>query len=158
MGTVHSRMIEYLTSVGIPFEEIEHPPVASAEEYSRVVGSALDRQAKALLLRRYRRSGGKDWVMHSLPGDQQGDLGALAQPLEAKRLRLATADELKDATGCGFGELPSLGAIFGLPLSMDARLLAHDQIFLGAGRLDRSVILNPNNLKDAEAPIIVSTT
>lgn len=158
MDTVHGRVIEYLTSTGIPFEQIEHPPAASAEEYSRVVGSALDEQAKALLLRRYRRSGRKDLVVHSLPGDQRGVLDALALPLEAKRLRLATADELTGATGCSIGELPSIGSIFGLPLSMDGRLLAHDRVYLCAGRLDRSVILDPNDLKKIEDPIIVPTT
>jgi Ala-tRNA(Pro) deacylase len=155
MSIVHGRIIEYLTSTETPFEEIEHPPAASAEEYSRVVGSALDEQAKALLLRRQRRSGGKDFVIHSLPGDQRADFGTLAQPLEAKRLRLATADELREATGCNFGELPSIGSIFGLSLSLDVRLLGRDRIFFNAGRLDRSVVLDPNDLKELEKPIIV---
>ena len=158
MTTVHQRFIEHLISSGIPFEEIEHPPVAAAEEYSRAVGSSLDKQAKALLLRRYRRSGGKDLVVHSLPGDQRGDLGVLTEPLDAKRLRLATASELKAATGCDFGELPSIGSIFGLPLSMDERLLGHDKIFIGAGRLDRSVILSPDDFRRHEVPIIVPIT
>lgn len=158
MSTVHRRVIEYLTSSQISFEEIKHPPAASAEEYSRVVGSALHEQAKALLLRRYRLSGGKDFIIHSLPGDQRGELDALTVPLQAKRLRLANADELKDATGCSFGELPSIGTIFGLPLSVDARLLTQHRVFFNAGRLDRSVVLNPNDLKDLEAPIVVSDT
>ncbi len=157
MDTVHHRVIAYLTASAIPFEEIHHPPVGSAEEYSRVVGSALDKQAKALLLRRYRRAGGKDLVLHSLPGDRRGDLEALAVPLEAKRLRLATTDELKAATGCNWGELPSIGSIFGLPLSVDERLLAHARVYLCAGRLDRSVVLDPHDLKAVEAPIIVPT-
>ena len=90
--------------------------------------------------------------------DQRGDLEALATPLDAKRLRLATADELKAATGCNWGELPSIGSIFGLPLSVDERLLTHDRVFLCAGRLDRSVVLDPNDLIVLETPIIVSTS
>jgi len=156
MSTAHSRVIEFLTTSEIPFEEIEHPPAASAEEYSRVVGSALHEQAKALLLRRYRRAGGKDLVIHSLPGDARGDLNALTEPLEAKRLRLASVDELKEATGCGFGELPSIGSIFGITLSIDARLLDQDRVFFNAGRLDRSVVLNPKDLSAVEAPIVVT--
>jgi Ala-tRNA(Pro) deacylase len=155
MATPYEAIIEYFTSKNIPFEEIEHPPAASAEEYSRVVGSALQEQAKALLLRRYRRGGGKDLVIYSLPGDQRGELDALAGPLEAKRLRMASEDELKEATGLNFGELPSVGSIFGIPLSMDARLLEQDRIFFNAGRLDRSVVLDPKVLKDLEDPIII---
>jgi Ala-tRNA(Pro) deacylase len=156
-STVHERLIDYLTANGIRYREIEHPPAASAEEYSRIVGSALHEQAKALLLRRYRRTGAKDLLIHSLPGDQRSDLAALAEPLEAKRLRLATAEELKQATGCKFGELPSVGSIFGLPLSMDARLLTQQRIFFNSGRLDRSVVLDPRDLESVESPIVISS-
>ncbi len=156
MSTAHHRVIEYLTTAGIPFEEIEHPPAASAEEYSRIVGSELHQQAKALLVRRYKRAGGKDLVIHSLPGDARGDLEKLAEALEAKRLRLASTDELKAATGCDFGELPSIGSIFGLPLSVDARLLEQERVFFNAGRLDRSVVLNFNDVTKTETPIVVS--
>jgi Ala-tRNA(Pro) deacylase len=156
MTAAYHRITEYLRERGVPFEEIEHPPAASAEEYSRIVGSQLHEQAKALLLRRYRLAGGKDLVIHSLPGDQRGDLDALAGPLEAKRLRMASADELREATGCGFGELPSIGSVFGLPLSMDARLLAQKRIYFNAGVLDRSVVLDPNDLKELESPIVVT--
>lgn len=155
MSSAHDRVIEYLNSAGISYEEIEHPPAASAEEYSRIVGSALQEQAKALLIRRYRREGGKDLVIHSLPGDARGDLEALAEPLAAKRLRLASVAELKAATGCDFGELPSIGSIFELPLSVDARLLAQERVFFNAGRLDRSVVLDLNDVTAVEKPIVV---
>lgn len=156
MSSNYKRIIAYLTDAQVPFEEIQHPPAASAEEYSRVVGSRLPEQAKALLLRRYRSGGGKDLVLHSLPGDQRGDLQALAPGLAAKRLRFATADELKAATGCRFGELPSIGSVFGLPLSLDERLLSQRRIFFNAGRLDRSVVLDPNTLCRIEQAIVVA--
>lgn len=156
MNTTYHRLIEHLNASGTPFEEITHAPAASAEEYSRTVGSALADQAKTLLLRRYRRAGGKDLVLHSLPGDTRAELDALAGPLDAKRLRLATADELDASTGRGFGELPPVGSIFDLPLSLDERLLARDRIFFNAGRLDRSVVLNPKDLCSLERPTIIS--
>ncbi|MDH6486638.1 YbaK/EbsC family protein [Streptomyces sp. SAI-127] len=156
MSEVYHRLVDHLRNNGVPFQEIEHPPAASAEEYRRVVGSALHEQAKALLLRRHRRGGGKDLLIHVLPGDQRGDLDALAGPLEAKRLRMARGGELREATGCSFGELPSVGSVFGLPLSMDARLLAQKRIFFNAGVLDRSVILDPKDLEAVESPIVVT--
>jgi Ala-tRNA(Pro) deacylase len=155
MSSPHDRVIAYLTDAGIPFEVVEHPPAASAEEYSRIVGSQLQQQAKALLLRRYKREGGKDLIIHALPGDARGDLGELAGPLQAKRLRLASVDELEAATGCHFGELPSIGSIFGLPLSIDARLLEQDRVFFNAGRLDRSVVVDLNEVSKIETPIVV---
>ncbi|WP_181412109.1 YbaK/EbsC family protein [Streptomyces griseorubiginosus] len=158
MNEAHHRLIDHFTRHDVRFEEIEHPTAASAEEYSRVVGSALHEQAKALLLRRHRREGGKDLVIHSLPGDQRADLDALADALAAKRLRMASADELKEATGCNFGELPSVGSIFGLPLSMDVRLLEQSRIFFNAGVLDRSVILAPHDLQALESPLVVTPT
>src|SRR5689334_20261566 len=137
---------------GVPFVEISHPPAASAADYHGVVGSRLAQQAKALLLRRYRASGAKDYVIHALPGDKSADLDALRTATESARVRLATPEELVRVTGCRFGELPPVGSIFGVELVLDDRLLGESELYFNACRLDRSFIVSPDALRALERP------
>jgi Ala-tRNA(Pro) deacylase len=150
----HAALRAHLLDHDTPFREIQHPPAASALEYHQVVGSRLTQQAKALLCRRYRDDGGKDYVIYSLPGDAEADLGALAAA-SGGRLRLATRQELERQTGCRFGELPPVGSIFGCQLILDERLLAEDELYFNAARLDRSFVVAPADLLALEQPMIV---
>ncbi len=150
----YERLVDRFVTTGTPFREIDHPPADTAAAYHEVVGSRLAQQAKALLLRRY-RADGRDYLIHALPGDRSADLGSLAAAVGAVRLRLATARELHEATGCRFGELPPVGSVFGVALSLDDRLLAEPELYFNAGRLDRSFVVEPEHLRALERPVIV---
>jgi Ala-tRNA(Pro) deacylase len=147
---------QLLAASGTPFRELEHPPAASAAEYHGVVGSRLTQQAKALFLRRYRRDGGKDYVVFALPGDCVADLDELGSTAAGSRIRLATEDELHRSTGCRFGELPPVGSIFGAELILDERLLDETELYFNACRLDRSFIVSASDLVTLEQPTIHS--
>ncbi len=134
-----------------PYREIEHPPAASALEYHGIVGSRLEQQAKALLLRRYRADGGKDYLVYALPGNAEADLDALQRATGSSRLRLATRAELSEQTGCRFGELPAVGSVFGCELVLDERLLHEPELYFNAGRLDRSFVIEPARPRRARA-------
>jgi hypothetical protein len=74
----------HLLTYDTPFREIEHRPAASALEYHQVVGSRLTQQANALLLRRYRDDGGKEYVIYSLPAAPKPTLTRCRQPPAAR--------------------------------------------------------------------------
>ena len=150
----YELLVDRFAAAGTPYREIEHPPAASAAAYHEVVGSRLAQQAKALLLRRYRPDG-RDYLIHTLPGDRSADLDSVAAAVGAVRLRLATARELQEATGCRFGELPPVGSVFGVALSIDERLLAEPEVYFNAGRLDRSFVVQPGHLRVLERPLVV---
>lgn len=61
-------------------------------------------------------------------------------------------EQLTDVTGCGFGELPPFGALFGVPLILDRDLLGEDEIYFNAGDLSTSIAMDPASLADLEAP------
>jgi Ala-tRNA(Pro) deacylase len=152
--TPYEALRAYFLSSGTPFEEITHPPAATAIDYHRIVGSRLEQQAKALLFRRYRRDGGKDYLVYVLPGDANADIEALRAATSSTRLRLASRAELEAQTGCSFGELPPVGSIFGAELVLDKRLLAEDRLFFNAGSLDRSFVVAPADLIALERPTL----
>jgi Ala-tRNA(Pro) deacylase len=137
------------------FREVSHPQAASARDYHRIVGSRLSQQAKALLFRRYRGDGSKDYLVHALPGDAEADVDALAAATSSESLRLATRAELEQQTGCRFGELPPVGSIFDCELVVDERLLAEDELYFNAARLDRSFVVRPEQLLALEQPTIL---
>jgi Ala-tRNA(Pro) deacylase len=151
----YAALRAHLLSHATPFREIQHPPAASALEYHQVVGSRLAQQAKALLCRRYRDDGGKDYVIYSLPGDAEADLDAVSAIAGSARLRLATRQELERQTGCRFGELPPVASIFGCELILDERLVSEDELYFNAARLDRSFVVAPADLVALEQPMIV---
>jgi Ala-tRNA(Pro) deacylase len=151
----YAALRAHLLRHDIPFREIQHPPAASALEYHQVVGSRLAQQAKALLVRRYRDDGGKDYVIYALPGDAEADLDAVSAAASSVRLRLATRQELERQTGCRFGELPPVGSIFGCELILDERLIAEGELYFNAARLDRSFVVAPADLIALERPMIV---
>src|SRR6266540_6211602 len=65
-------------------------------------------------------------------------------------VRLGSRDELREVTGCGFGELPPVGGLFGLPLLFDQDLLAEDELYFNAGSLTASMVVSPRALEALE--------
>lgn len=152
----HQALRERFATTATPYREITHAPAAAALDYHAIVGSRLEQQAKALLFRRYRSDGTKDYLVYALPGDAEADIDALRTVTASSRLRLATQAELEQQTGCRFGELPPLGSLFGCELVLDERLLSQPELYFNAGCLDRSFIVEPAHLVEVEQPRIFS--
>lgn len=149
----YARLKDHLHSHAISFEEIEHPPAASAEEYHNTVGTRYEQQAKALLVR-YKKGGQARFIVVALQAHKRADLEQVARLIGAQEIRLASKDQLKEVTGCSFGELPPLGKLFGLQLALDEDLMGEERIFFNACRLDRSISLAPRSLARMEEPIL----
>ena len=78
--------------------------------------------------------------------------------LKASTVRLATADQLLEVTGCRFGELPPFGKPFDVPLLLDRDLLDETEIYFNIGDLSRSLAVDPAALVALEAPILFRST
>ena len=152
----YQALRERFAATATPYREIRHAPAASARDYHAIVGSRLEQQAKALLFRRYRKDGTKDYLVYALPGNAEADIDALRAASASSRLRLATPAELEQQTGCRFGELPPLGSLFGCELVLDERLVGEPELYFNAGCLDRSFIVEPAHLVELEQPRIFS--
>lgn len=153
MDRVFDRLVKYLDDSKIPFESIEHPSAASAGDYQRIVGTRLEQQAKALFIR-YKKPGVKGFAIIAVAAQKQADLELIRKLLHANEIRLGSAEQLKEATGCNYGELPPFGKLFSLPLFFDRELLTEEKIFFNAGKLTASITLNPHHLVKIEEPIM----
>jgi Ala-tRNA(Pro) deacylase len=154
METVKDKVKKYFADNEVVYEEINHQPAGSAEEYHNTLGTRYEQQAKALFVR-YKKPGEKGFVVVALPAQKQANLTKICTAIKSKEVRLANAEQLKEITGCNFGELPPLGRIFGLKLLMDKDLLKEDKIYFNAGDLSYSIAIPAQVIEQLEQPILL---
>lgn len=153
MEEVKEKIKDYFDKNKLAYEEINHEPAGSAEEYHNTLGTRYEQQAKALFVR-YKKTGQKGFVVVALPAQKQADLNIIRALTRSKEVRLATEAQLKEVTGCNFGELPPLGKLFGLQLLMDEDLLKEEKIYFNAGDLSYSIAISPRLIEELEKPIL----
>lgn len=154
MEDVYSKLKAYFEKNNVLFREVKHAPGASAEEYHNALGCRYEQQLKCLLLKLYTNSG-EEFVILTVPAQKRADLELIKNVANAKKIRMATREELKEVTGCNFGELPPVGKIFNIRLFMDKDFLNEKEVFMNAGRVDISFVVNPHDLQKLENPTLI---
>jgi Ala-tRNA(Pro) deacylase len=117
-----------------------------------VLGTRYEQMPKAVFLR-YRDKDGEGFAILAVQANKRADLQRVARLLDARDVRLGTREQLREATGCEFGELPPVGGVFGLPLLFDHDLLTEGTVYFNAGSLTMSIAVDPNALDALEQPI-----
>ncbi len=143
---MNTLIIEYLSENNVPHKELKHEPVGNPVLYSEKIGSRLEQQAKALMLRCKTRKE-KYFIVVAMPANKRLSFNSIKSKIRGlKSIRLAEISDMKRITNCKPGELPPIGKLWGLPLYVDRELLKEDEIYFNAGRLDLSVIMDPKTL------------
>ena len=133
---VTERLERWLRERGARFRLLEHAPVFTSEEASRVRGTPIEAGAKALVLQ------ADDRVVHVvLPGHRRVDNARLRAVLGTRTLRFATREELFALTGCAPGAVPPFGNLFGLPVFLDEELAQREEIAFNAGGNAVSIVM-----------------
>ncbi|MBI4177304.1 MAG: YbaK/EbsC family protein [Candidatus Aenigmarchaeota archaeon] len=154
MVSVYDKIKNYFYVNKVSYREIKHTAGASVEDYHKALGCRWEQQLKCLLLKTYTDSR-EEFVVLTIPAQKRADLKSIKGALNAKKIRMATREELKSVTGCGFGELPPVGKIFGIKLLLDKDFLDEKEAFMNAGRVDVSFVVSPLDLQRLENPQIV---
>ncbi|OGG00743.1 hypothetical protein A3D78_01925 [Candidatus Gottesmanbacteria bacterium RIFCSPHIGHO2_02_FULL_39_14] len=151
--TTYQKLKQFYIDNQVTFREIEHAPGASAEEYHKALGCKYEQQLKCLLIKVYEQ--GKEYfAMVTIPAQKRADFEKLKQIFKAKRIRGATLDELRHITGCEYGEVPAAGKIFNIPLLLDNDFLNEQEVYMNAGIVTKSFVVNPQDLKRTEEPLM----
>ncbi len=154
MEEVYTKIKNYFSSNNITYREMKHAPGATAEQYHNAVGCRYEQQAKCLLVR-VKGTEGKYYAIVVIPAQKRLDLESLKASLNAKEVRMANKDELKNVTGCNFGEVPPLAKIFNLKLAMDKDFLKEKEMYMNAGKVDISFVVNPLDIQKLESPSMI---
>jgi len=151
MGSLEFRALkEFLVRSGIRFDVSEHVPVYTSEEAARVRGVELKTGVKALVLKTELGS----FVVGLVAADKKIDLKKLARVVGAKRLQLASAQEVLKLTGCEVGSVHPFGNLFDLPTYMDRSVLENDLVNFNAGLHTVSIQMRAKDLFKAIGPVV----
>ena len=133
---VTERLERWLRERGARFRLLEHAPVFTSEEASRVRGTPIEAGAKALVL-----LAGDQPAQVVVPGHRRVDNARVRAALGTRTLRFATPEELLALTGCVPGAVPPFGNLFGLPVLVDEELTQRDEIAFNAGSNSVSIVM-----------------
>jgi Ala-tRNA(Pro) deacylase len=146
--TTLERIREHLTGRSIAFREVHHAPTFTSEESAKARGEDLRIGGKALLMKV-----GDVFRLFVLSASLKADSAAIREKFGVRKIRFATADELKESTGLVPGSVPPFGPpILPFPLYADTSVTANEKIAFNAGSLEDSMILRVDDWLRAAQP------
>src|SRR5580704_11196478 len=139
---------QHLQSLAIDFREVHHAPTFTSEESAKARGEDLRIGGKALLMKT-----GEIFRLFVLSASLKADSAAIREKFGVRKIRFASAGELKELTGLVPGSVPPFGApILPFDLYADLSVTANDKIAFNAGSLEDSIILRVDDWLRAAHP------
>lgn len=136
-GEVLNSIRALLQREGVPFRELHHEPTRTSEDAARARGEPLEIGGKALLMKI-----GDHYALFVISAARKIDSAAIRRRLDTRKLRFATAEELREQTGLVSGDVPPFGEpILPFPLYADESLFENERIAFNAGSLTDSIIM-----------------
>lgn len=133
---------------GLAYETHEHPYAVTAQQVAAAEGRPGWQVAKPVFV-----WAGGELVMLVLPAPLEVDLGLVAAALHVERPRLATEAEFADRfPDCDTGAEPPFGALYDMPVYVDARLLEQPQITFSVGRHDQAATVATEDFMTVAMP------
>ncbi len=143
---VYQNVIEILRKDNISYELIEHEPVYTMEQAQHVVGGLMAEEVKVLLVRVYKSKKTFEHFLFIWSGDRKVDFKKIVGKISAKRIKLASPEEVKSTLGIDIGALTPFGYETSYPTVLDSTLLKQSKLHLNPGVHDKTIILHPNSL------------
>lgn len=140
-----------LDAAGVQYDTFTHESVRTSQEAAAIRGTKIEEGAKALVCHVDK----SHYVLAVLAAHRQADLGALREHLGARRVVLASPDEVLQQTGCAVGGIPPFGSCIGLPTYCDPSLSASERISFNAGLRTFSIAMPYAAYIAIEQPVIV---
>lgn len=152
MNPVLESIRRLLTDAGVPFREVRHEATYTSEESAKARGEELRTGGKALLL----KTDGQ-FRLFVLPADRKLDSAAVKRHLGVKKIRFATADELKELAGLVPGSVPPFGPpVLPLELFVDDAIRLNERIAFNAGSLTDSIVMATADYLAVAKPAVFS--
>jgi len=136
------KLLDLFKKEGVGYELYEHEPVYTSEEASRVRGVELRSGVKALVL----RSDDGRYLLADLAADRKADIKKLQELAKARKLHLASREEVISVTRCEPGSVHPSGGLFGIPTYLDRSVLENEYVNFNIGLLTKSVRIRSDDL------------
>ncbi len=150
---VFQKIKSVLDENKISYEVMRHEPVFTSEQAAKARGhdlnSGLKRGAKAMILK-----ADDKFIQCIVPACLRVDMKKVRAVINAKKLRLASAEEVKEVIDCEPGSVPPFGSLFGLASYADPNL--NDEIDFNAGLHGVSIFMKRSDWEKIVKPVVVS--
>jgi Ala-tRNA(Pro) deacylase len=152
MADTYDRLLALLDSQGASYRVIEHAAEGQTDKVSRLRGHPVEQAAKCIVL--IVKIGKKvtRFVLAVVPGNMRVDTGRLRALMNATYVGFAAAEVAERLAGSVAGTVLPFAFDPQLTLIADPALLAHDEIFFNAARLDRSLALRTADYQKLAEP------
>jgi Ala-tRNA(Pro) deacylase len=155
---MYTRLVADLDAIGARYRLLDHEPEGRTELVSALRGNELAQAAKCLVVLVKVGKKQSRYVLAVVPGDARLDLAAVKALHEGTYVGFADTAKAEALAGSVSGTVLPVSYHPDLELVVDPSLLAHDEIFFNAARLDRSMALATEDYlrvaKPRVAPIV----
>lgn len=141
----YTHLIEWLDGQGVPYRLIDHAPEGRTEVVSPMRGNALAQAAKCIVLMVKIGKKVTRYVLAVVPGDARVDLAAVRALLGGTYVAFASPEIAERLAGSETGTVLPFSFSPELEVIVDPTLMAHDEIYFNAARLDRSMVLKTDD-------------
>ncbi len=137
----YTQLIGLLDHHGAQYRLIDHAPEGRTEVVSPLRGNNLSQAAKCIILMVKIGKKVTRYVLCVVPGDARLDLEAVKALLGGTYVSFASPDIAERLAGSVAGTVLPFAFHPDLELIVDPALLANDELYFNAARLDRSMVL-----------------
>ena len=152
---VDAAVLESMQSLDVVFEEMDcDPDLADTARFCEAYGVPLERSANTILVAS-RRPEGHFAACLVLATTRLDVNGLVRQRLGVRKVSFADAEQTKELTGMEIGGVTIFGLPDDLPVWIDASVLDHDWVVIGAGSRTAKIRLDPRQLEGLDGFEIV---
>jgi len=132
-----------LENLGIPYRVFRHAkPIRSLEQAAAERGQSPRQVVRSILF----RTGAGEYLLVLAAGPEQISWPALRRRVGKSRLTMARPAEVLEITGYRVGAVGPLGLKAAVPVLVDERILAQEEISMGSGERGTAIILKSADL------------
>lgn len=146
-----SPVTRLLDSLKIAYQIIEIPlspdqkPIRSLEQLLAEQSLDPNQIVRSLLF----RTGSDNFVLLAAAGGGRADWGTLRKQLDERRLTMAQAEEVLEATGFPIGAVPPIALPESVRILVEENVFDHEQVVIGSGVLGFAISLTCVDLQKA---------
>lgn len=148
---VFDRIKQLLGDNKIHYQLITHEPVYTSEQAAKMRGKGIEeglkRGAKAMIFKVDEK-----YIQCIVPAHKIVDIKKVKGLLNAKKIKMATPEEVLQVTDCEIGSVPPFGNLFNIQVYCDPEL--SEEIDFNAGLHDASITMKRADWEKIVKPII----
>ncbi len=147
---IFNKISGFLTEKNINFNSLHHKPTFTSEESAKERGEDISIGGKAILMKL-----DDTFKLFVLSASKKLDNKKIKVKFNAKKIRFASVDELKELTGLVPGSVPPFGSpILPFDLFVDNSINLNEKIAFNAGSLTDSIVMLVKDYLVAASPTV----